>query len=61
MNVPEGARRMRRGGVFLLLSSLLAAYAGAWVSPDHSMNALLIVIPGALLWLAGWILEGFSS
>ena len=50
---------MRRGGVFLLLSSLLAAYAGAWVSPGHAIIALLIVIPGALLWLAGWIVEGF--
>lgn len=61
MNVSEGAKRMRRAGVALFLLSLLSAYAGAWLSPDHPMNALIIVIPGALLWLAGWIVEGFSS
>ena len=52
---------MRGAGVALFLFSLLAAYAGAWVSPEHPMNALIIVIPGVLLWLAGWIVEGFSS
>ena len=61
MNVSEGAKRMRRAGAALFLFSLLAAYAGALVSPDHPMNALIIVIPGALLSLAGWIVEGFFS
>jgi hypothetical protein len=50
---------MRRGGAILVLSSVLAMYAGAWVSPGSAINALFIVIPGELLFLAGWIVEGF--
>jgi hypothetical protein len=75
MNAIEGARRMRVAGrwailipfggfaLFLclaLVSSLLRI--GVWDGREllHLIPLLLLAAgPGAVLWLAGWILEGF--
>jgi|HubBroStandDraft_1064217.scaffolds.fasta_scaffold58971_2 hypothetical protein len=76
MNIAGGARRMRRVGryvvlaalgVFALLFGLLAA---ALLRPslgihfamiDLILLPILVAIPGASLWLAGWIVEGFAE
>jgi hypothetical protein len=66
MNITEGARRMRSGGIVLFLLSIGTAYLGLWAVPVlHYANCVellfAIMIPGALLWLAGWILQGFAK
>jgi hypothetical protein len=76
MNVAEGASRMKRAGrwmilialaacVFLLfltaLSFLLPQYLPRYGTSDMILLLLFIAFPGAFLWLAGWILEGFAK
>jgi hypothetical protein len=72
MNVYEGAKRMRRAGQWMIVISLaeltLLAFAGlygAHFDPGLGGPLLLFffvfVTSGALLWLAGWIVEGFAK
>jgi hypothetical protein len=74
MNVAEGARRMRRAGQWLVIVplavlALLICVAAVWalIRPDlRSPFGLVpifipLVIPGGVLWLAGWIVEGFAK
>jgi hypothetical protein len=77
MNIHEGAKRMKRAGqvIFFIATSLtllLILYPLGFqmlypsMRPWFSSTALLIltfvfVIPGVILWICGWILEGFSS
>jgi hypothetical protein len=73
MNVYEGARRMRRAGRWIVFISLIAtallcllsffAYA---MNLKHGIITLAILllpieILGGILWLAGWIVEGFAK
>jgi hypothetical protein len=77
MNVSEGARRMRFAGqrlvlfaltalgtmvVFMLLLALLPSghFSGIAVF-EFVPLCLPIAALGALLWLAGWIVEGFGK
>lgn len=73
MNVHEGARRMRRAGVALALIPIcwcalimclqliamrhngLGAVAGGLGLAE----IFVLAMPGILLWIAGWIVEGF--
>jgi hypothetical protein len=57
---------MRRGGVFLFVTSLPTAYAALWLgSAEPNVNAVallfLTVLPAVGLWLAGWIIQGFAN
>ncbi|MGH9598821.1 MAG: hypothetical protein ACRD27_03085 [Terracidiphilus sp.] len=74
MNIHEGARRMRRAGrwmmivplaVFVLLICVGAAsilFRRALLNPLVLIPLfVLLEVPGALLWIAGWILEGFAK
>ncbi|MGD0682185.1 MAG: hypothetical protein ABR990_09040 [Terracidiphilus sp.] len=73
MNVEEGAKRMRRAGKWIVLIPLVVtvllsvisfiAYA---MNRNHGIIALAILllpieILGGILWLAGWIVEGFAK
>ena len=74
MNVQEGARRMRKAGRWLMLIPLavLAILNIVWVVEfffvrNDLRSALPLIpiclpfmIPGAALWLAGWIVDGFA-
>jgi hypothetical protein len=67
MNVSEGVRRMRRAGqwIFLLaVTALVLLYAVAMIG-NHELpgfGALAqIALAGGALWLAAWIVEGFSQ
>jgi hypothetical protein len=76
MNIAGGARRMRRVGQYLLFAALgvfallLCVLAVALLRPslgigfallDLILLPLLVAAPGAVLWLAGWIVEGFAE
>jgi hypothetical protein len=81
MNIQEGARRMRRVGVWLALipasllalalcfqiASLFRTGVGTIVSGVAFVGGLgigeiiLAATPGALLWVAAWIVEGFAK
>jgi hypothetical protein len=74
MNIHEGARRMCRAGqwmilipltVLLLLMLVLGIldllHPGRGGSLGLIRVFLPLMIPGALLWLAGWIVEGFAK
>ena len=72
MNIHEGVRRMRRAGQWMIVISLaeltllmFAGALGAHVDPSLGGSFRLFffisVIPGAFLWLAGWIVEGFAK
>lgn len=76
MNITGGAERMRRVGRYILLSALgvfaalCCLVAVALLVPslgigfaivDVLLLPLLIAIPGAGFWLAGWIVEGFAK
>jgi hypothetical protein len=65
MNISEAARRMRFAGIFLIAVCALTEYLGAWLgalvpTPNGVELLYLIVIPGTVLWLAGWIFQGFT-
>jgi hypothetical protein len=65
MNMAEGARRMRLAALPLFILCLGAAYLGLSLIPElpSSIGVLLayaVILPGAILWLAGWILQGFA-
>jgi hypothetical protein len=67
MNAREGARRMRLAGqwIFLLaVTALILLYAMCMVlkSPLPGFgNLAAIAMTGAALWVAAWIVEGFSQ
>ncbi len=66
MNISEAARRMCRAGLVLILVCAFTVYLRLWVTaalplPNGVQLTLLVVIPGTVLWLAGWILQGFST
>jgi hypothetical protein len=74
MNIHEGASRMKRAGRWMMLVPLTAlvlliCVAGVWELFRHDIRSPLglilpsipLVIPGALLWLAGWIVEVFAQ
>lgn len=74
MNVLEGARRMKRAGLFLVMIPwivLLLVWAIALIVALLHKNPaelnpfggifLYLAIPGGMLWLAGWIVEGFGK
>jgi hypothetical protein len=67
MNVSEGTRRMRRAGQWILLlamTALILWYAVAVILksglPGYG-NLAQMALVGAALWLAAWIVEGFSQ
>ena len=58
-NIKEGARRIRMVGNLLIIMAV-AAYVLFFVLRDPvSFIALLWLPIGALIWAAGWILDGF--
>jgi hypothetical protein len=76
MNISGGAKRIRKAGRYCLLASLavfvllvgVVAVALLWPSLgisfallDVALLPLLLAVPGATLWLIGWIVEGFSD
>jgi hypothetical protein len=76
MNIAGGARRMRRVGRYILLAALgvfallLCVLAAALLRPSLGIHfamielillPLIVAIPGAALWLTGWIVEGFAE
>jgi hypothetical protein len=77
MNVIEGARRLRVAGrwlvfipvggfaLFLCLSLVSSLFRiGAWDGMELFrlfVLLLITVVPGTVLWLAGWFLEGFAK
>jgi hypothetical protein len=75
MNVEEGATRMKRaglwlaaapaalGGLLICLQLVLIAGPGlgAIAGGIGILEVLLLAIPGVLLWIAGWIVEGFAK
>jgi hypothetical protein len=76
MNVLEGSRRMQRLGrvgvlfacVVVTLTVLIAVvgyFMGHWFEINAlPLVALLAVYPalgGGILWMAGWIVEGFAT
>lgn len=74
MNVHEGAARMQRAGKWMVLVpvsllALLICAAEVWSlfrtdlrSPFGLIPIFIpLFIPGILLWLAGWIVEGFGK
>ena len=73
MNVEEGSRRMRRAGKWIVIIPLILAalfcllgiFAHALNRNPGIIGLALPLIPivffGAVLWLAGWIVEGFAK
>jgi hypothetical protein len=76
MNIHEGARRIKSIGQYMLFASLgvfaalLCLLIVALVWPALGFNfaivdlillPLLVAVPGAVLWGAGWIMEGFAK
>ncbi len=74
MNVHEGARRMKRAGKWLVMMPVAAILIlsiiveiGALFAPGKGDPAILfplclpLLVPGILLWIAGWIVEGFAQ
>jgi len=58
-NIKEGARRMRMVGNLLIIMAI-AAYVLFFVLRDPVSFIALFWLPiGALIWAAGWILDGF--
>jgi hypothetical protein len=72
MNINEGARRMRKAGRWLIVLPLvlltIVSVVGCFVvryNPRFALGLIPIsiplLIPGVVLWLAGWIVEGFAK
>jgi hypothetical protein len=75
MNVREGARRMRKAGRMLILAPLvvLVILNIVWIveyflvrNDLRSAMGLIpicipFMVPGAALWLAGWMVDGFAK
>jgi hypothetical protein len=76
MNLVEGAKRMQQAGrwiftaaaILLVLSLCLSAglkslHHGEFFLPTDLATPLLflVAISSAILWLTGWILEGFGK
>jgi hypothetical protein len=75
MNIAEGARRMQFAGhrlaaitsgltVVLVLLFITAGFLNVQMfGPLIALGFLVLfgIIPGAVLWLAGWIVEGFAD
>jgi len=77
MNIREGARRMRHVGQWMILiplSIILVIWATALANAVITRSAygltlgvrllipaILSAIPGAALWAAAWIVEGFGK
>jgi hypothetical protein len=73
MNVMEGARRMRRAGRWMVLIPLLVTIFLCLLSfIAYALNRragfIVFAVPlipieilGMILWLAGWIVEGFGK
>ena len=73
MNVSEGAKRMRQAGRWIAIISLavcLLAVVAVFVLGIQNLlvgfgvciNLFIpIAIAGVILWIAGWIVEGFAK
>jgi hypothetical protein len=73
MNVTEGARRMRSAGKWIVLIPLMMTLLLCLVSfGSYALNLnpriIVLAVPlipieifGIILWLAGWIMEGFAK
>jgi hypothetical protein len=66
MNSAEPTRRMRFAELFLFVTSLLTAFVAIVIAsgnqPTNAIEALLLIVPPwIVLWLAGWISEGFAE
>lgn len=75
MNVREGARRMRMAGRWLMLIPPVAFVVSCVVwaveyffvrndlRPPFGLIVIFIplIVPGAALWVAGWIVDGFAE
>jgi hypothetical protein len=76
MNVIEGTKRMQRAGRWMVIialglcvlmlcwtaiSFLLPSYVHGYGVSDLILLLFFVAVPGAVLWLAGWILEGFAK
>ena len=74
MNVHEGARRMQRAGRWMVLipvsALLLLVLVTVGIATFHSGTifpwgilipaCIPLVMLGAILWIAGWIVDGFA-
>lgn len=74
MNITEGARKMQTAGRWIFLADIafavcmvaaqyfLTRYSEAALRPMTIVPLLFpVMLLGALLWLAGWIVEGFAK
>jgi NADH:ubiquinone oxidoreductase subunit 6 (subunit J) len=63
MSIREGARRIRMAGwcLMLMLPLVFGAPYFFLFGPRAIAMCLVAVIPGAVLWLAGWIVDGFAK
>lgn len=73
MNIEEGAKRMRQAGMGIAMIPTVSAMAlivraavytsyrlgGDSLEPSV-LDLLTLAVPGFLLWLAGWIVDGFA-
>jgi len=76
MNLMEGAARMKRAGQWIVYISVglcvlmlgMSAISAFLPNPMHGLGVfdltfvlVFLAAPGAVLWLGGWILEGFAK
>lgn len=75
MNIHEGARRIRLAGItFALIPICWCALTisvqliltfhrgiGAVAGTVSLLDTLILTAPGILLWIAGWIVQGFAK
>jgi hypothetical protein len=73
MNITEGARRMQSAGrwIFLINSAFVLCLIGvdfllpAYMRDFRFLGIVPLLFPilvfGAALWLAGWIMDGFAK
>jgi len=73
MNIAEGTRRMQQAGrwligiplivviVFICISLFVQTFPQIFGMIVLAELLLSVMVSGAILWLAGWILEGFAK
>ena len=60
-NIREGARRMRMVGNLVVIMAIVAGVLFLVLRNPISVFALGWLPIGALIWAAGWILDGFAE
>jgi len=76
MNLLEGAARMKRAGQWIVYIAVglcvlmlgMSAISALLPNPMHGLGIfdltfvlVFLAAPGGVLWLGGWILEGFAK